>query len=742
MKKNIILTFLITVTLLAANTVKAAKRPMEYLDRGEIAINTDNGVFLSWRYLGTDTLSTAFNIYRDENLITTVDTSAPTNYLDASGTSTSTYKVVPIIEGTEDTTGVKSITPWAQNYKSIKLNRPPSGITEPNQYGSVGKSASGTFPNGQPYGYSPNDFSVGDLDGDGEYELIVKWDPSNSHDNSQYGITGKVYIDAYKFDGTQLWRIDLGLNIRAGAHYTQFLVYDFDGDGRAELVCKTAPGTIDGEGNYVIMDDDDSTADYRSLDYDQIKGSKMLGTVLKGPEYLTLFDGLTGAELNSVEYDPQRGSLSNWGDSYGNRSERYLACVAYLDGQNPSAVFCRGYYKRATVAAWKVKNKKLVEEWLYDSGSSDKGISAYGQGNHNLSVADVDSDGNDEIIWGSCAFDDDGSLLYSTELGHGDAMHLSDLDPDHDGLEVWEVHEESVGLSKGYEMHDANTGEIIWSGSVSSDNGRGLAADIDANSRGFEMWSTGGTGTYSCTGTQLSTTRPSVNFRIYWDGDLQDELLDGNTISKWTGSGTSNLLSVSGYSSCNSTKKTPNLSADILGDWREELILWNTTDSCSIRIYSTTATTDYKLFTLMHDPIYRLGIAWQNTAYNQPPHLGFYIGDGLDNVTLPDITTIKYDSTRTEDIDTIVTDTTSSLISPTSTQLNIYNNNGVITVTSEENIQSVAIYTITGQIRFLNNSINNREYHLDLNTFYDNKHFFIVKVKTESGRIKTAKIVN
>ena len=725
MGRRVVVALLAGFVFITINSVKAAPRPMEYLDRGLVAVKVSNGVYLSWRYLGTDDPNTGFNIYKDDVLVNTSPVTTSTNYTDAGGTVLNVYKVVPILEGIEDTTGVKNVTPWDQQYKTLKLNRPPSGITAPNKTGSVGKTEDAYYPNGQPYGYSPNDCSVGDVDGDGEYELIVKWDPSNSQDNSYYGLTGNVYIDAYKMDGTHLWRIDLGKNIRAGAHYTQFLVYDFDGDGLAEVICKTAPGTIDGKGNFVIMNSDDQNADYRSYDITQIKGPEMLGTIQKGSEYLTLFDGKTGEELNSIAYVPARGSVTNWGDNYANRSERYLACVAYLDGQTPSAVMCRGYYARTTLVAFNVVNKKLEQVWLYDSGSSkpsDATTSAYGQGNHNLSVADVDEDGKDEIIYGSCAFDDDGTLLYSTGLGHGDAMHVSDMDPDNDGLEVWVVHEDKSAIY-GKELHDAATGSIFWGVYTGTDVGRGMAADLTSKYPGFETWSDGTV--YSCKGAQISTNKPSINFRVYWDGDLQDELLDGTKITKWYESSTTTLISGSGVSSCNSTKKTPNLSADILGDWREEVLLWTTADSGSIRIYTTTTPTTYRLFTPMHDPTYRLAIAWQNAAYNQPPHLGFYIGDGLANVTQPDIKTIKYDP------------------NPSGIQLQniekaiIYTYNGSLMINSSVTIRSIAVYSVLGRLVYENNQVNNNEFNYQLP---GNDHFCIVKISTDSG-IQTAKMV-
>jgi rhamnogalacturonan endolyase len=707
------------LSMISISFISAEKRNMEYLNRGLVAVKVTNGVYLSWRFLGTDSPNIGFNIYRNNVLLNTNPITSTTNYTDASGTTANVYKVLPIINGLEDTVGVKTVTPWSQQYSTIQLNRPKGGKTPPNKTGSVGKTADASYPTGQLYSYAPNDCSVGDLDGDGEYEIVVKWDPSNSQDNSYYGITGNVYLDAYKLNGTQLWRIDLGENIRAGAHYTQFLVYDFDGDGLAEVICKTAPRTIDGKGNKIIMGTDDPTVKYRSNDTTQISGSKMLGTIQTGPEYLTLFDGKTGTELHTIQYNPLRGS-SSWGDSYSNRSDRFLACVAYLDGVHPSAVMCRGYYTRATLASYDVIDKKLALHWFYDSGTT-AGVGAYGQGNHNLSVADVDNDGNDEIVYSSCVIDDDGKLLYRTGLGHGDAMHVSKLDPDLDGLQVWDVHEESAAFAYGYEMHDAKTGTIIWNGAVTADNGRGLAADIDSRYPGFEMWSTGGTGTYSCKGVQISTSRPSVNFRVYWDGDLQDELLDGTKITKWTGSGVSTLLTGSGVSSCNSTKSTPNLSADLFGDWREEVVLWTTPDSSKLRIYTTTTPTTYKLFTLMHDPVYRLGIAWQNAAYNQPPHLGFYIGGGLTNLIMPEITTIKYNSNPTS-VDDIKYNNANNV--------NVFCRSGNLMVNSSESIEQIKVYTILGKLIYQNDNINEFSIQIKLP---ENEKIFVLRTNTKSG---------
>lgn len=578
-----------------------AVRQMEKLDRGLVAVKVSNGVFLSWRMFGTDPTDISFNLYRDGQKINSSPISTSTNYTDASGTANSTYYVQPIINNIENTAD-KNVSVWQSQQLTINLDRPAGGSN---------------------YTYSPNDIAVGDLDGDGEYELILKWDPSNSQDNSISGYTGNVIIDAYKLNGTKLWRIDLGVNIRAGAHYTQMLVADYDLDGFAELAVKTAPGTKDGTGSYLSLGpaaSDNDASDFRNSS----------GYVLTGAEYLTIFNGLTGKEMATVNYNPARGTVSGWGDSYGNRVDRFLATNAYLDGVKPSMVFQRGYYTRMAITAYDWDGKNLTQRWYYNAATS--GSECYGQGNHNISAGDVDSDGFDEIIEGSCAVDHDGTFMYRTGKGHGDAIHFSDLDPSNTGLEVWQVHEESP---YGYDLHDAKTGKILWSASSEKDNGRGIAADIDSTSVGYEMWSSANSNTYSAKGTVLASSRPSMNFRVYWDGDLLDELLDNVTISKWNSSTSkaTTLLSMSG-SSCNSTKATPNLSGDIIGDWREEVILH---DDSHLFLYTTTIPTEHRLYTLMHDPIYRLGMSWQNTAYNQPPHLGFLLSAGISKVPVPDI---------------------------------------------------------------------------------------------------------
>jgi rhamnogalacturonan endolyase len=595
---------------------------MENLGRGVVAVRTSSTqIYIGWRLLGTDPGNIAFNLYRSANGGSAVKlNSSPltttTNFVDsnANTTQTNSYFVRPIINGVEGASSA-SFTQAAnspiQQFISVPIQAPPGGTT----------------PDNVTYTYSANDASVGDLDGDGEYEIILKWDPSNSKDNSQSGYTGTVFIDAYKLNGTRLWRINLGRNIRAGAHYTQFMVYDLDSDGKAEVACKTADGSVSGTGQVI----GNAAADFRNSS----------GYVLSGPEFFTIFNGQTGGILATADYLPPRGNVSSWGDDYGNRVDRFLAGVAYLDGQRPSLILARGYYTRAVLVAWDWRNGVLTRRWTFDSDDGTPGNIAYrGQGAHSLTVGDVDGDGRDEIIYGACAIDDNGRGLYSTGLGHGDALHLSDMNPDRPGQEVFMVHESpSVYGPTGVEFRDARTGSLIWGLSgENADVGRGVAMDIDPRFRGYEAWASRGSLT-SASGVATSATKPSsINFGVWWDADPLRELLDGNHIDKWNynNSTTTRVLTASECSSNNGTKSTPALSADILGDWREEVI-WRTTDNTALHIYTTTIPATNRLYTLMHDRQYRLAIAWQNVGYNQPPHPSFYLGDGMSAPPTPNI---------------------------------------------------------------------------------------------------------
>jgi rhamnogalacturonan endolyase len=663
-------------------------RQMEALGRGVVAIHQADGkVFVSWRLLGSDPENIAFDLYRKTEGGAERRGMPPAGRPPRAGRPAASEGVAQgppagdanAARRTEGRGGAGDRDHGGAPGEPVKLNSEPltgatcfvdttadlSGRTsyyvKPVIDGAEqAPSASFTLAAGAlplpflsiplktPEGYTPNDASVGDLDGDGEYEIIVHM-VGRGQDNAFAGETTEPIFHAYKMDGTLLWSINLGRNIREGAHYTQFMVYDLDGDGRAEFVCKTADGTTDGLG--VVIGDKD--ADWREKGgYVAIRdrtGSRTLadgtrvgdleGRILKGPEYLTVFAGPDGRALATVNYVPPLGKSELWGDAYGNRSERYLACVAYLDGQRPSVVMCRGYYERTTLAAWDWRDGKLTQRWLFDSDDGTPGNEKYrGQGNHQLSVADVDEDGRDEIVYGACVIDDDGQGLYSTQRNHGDAMHVSDLDPDRPGLEVWQVHERPSDTSGG-DFRDARTGELLWGLKSTGDAGRGLAANIDPRYKGYQCWSAPSDGLYTCKGVKISDRKPRVaNFAIWWDGDLLRELLNGNRITKWNwleGAETP-LLIAQGCLSNNGSKSTPALSADLFGDWREEVML-RTADGKELRIYTTTIPTTYRFVTLMHDPQYRLAIAWQNVAYNQPPHPSFYLGEGMASPPRPKI---------------------------------------------------------------------------------------------------------
>ncbi len=577
---------------------KAASNVMlEYLDRGITAVNTGKGMLVSWRYLANDDDNAVYKLYRDNTLIYTSEAGKATCYLDAQGSASSKYRV--------DTLSSSGALVSSENCRLV------SG----NTYFDIPMSP----PTGSGCTYSPNDMSVGDIDGDGQYELFVKWDPSNSQDNSKGGKTGNVFIDCVRLDGTRVWRIDLGVNIRAGAHYTQFYVADFDLDGKAEMTCKTADGTKDGTGKVI----GDGSKDYRNGD----------GYILDGPEYYTLFDGATGAALDTVDYEPARGTVSSWGDKYGNRVDRFWGSVAYVDGVHPCVITGRGYYTRMTATCYGVENKKLVKKWAFDTGNNSS-AAGYGDGNHNSMPADVDGDGKQEIITGATCIDDNGKVLWCTNLGHGDAMHLSDFEPDRAGLELFVCHEEQSS-GWGVSIIEAATGKTIYHENGTKDTGRCGAANVTAANPGSEYWGPYTNGTINVKGGQVSSTKGAQNFFTYWDGDLEREYLDGGnaapaTISKMNASGKiDTLLTTTGFITNNSTKGNPCLSADLFGDWREELIV-RAADNNSVRIYCTPYETDYRITTLMHDAQYRMQVSSQNTAYNQPPHTSFFLGTGYD----------------------------------------------------------------------------------------------------------------
>ncbi|RXG27462.1 rhamnogalacturonan lyase [Leeuwenhoekiella palythoae] len=604
------------IVLLCLSQACIAQRLMEHLDRGVVVIpQEDQTAVVSWRVLGTDPDELHFNLYRQTGeetpqKLNTASISGGTFFIDTDidWSKKNTWFVTSVLNGKEiKEPGTFSIAANAEHkpYLSIPLQTPD--------------------------GYAPGDASTADLDGDGQYELVIH-QMGRGHDNSHRGLTDDPIFQAYELSGELLWEINLGKNIREGAHYTQFLVYDFDSDGKAEMVCKTADGTTDALGNVI----GDPEADWRDTD----EKSRTYGKILKGPEYLTVFDGQTGKALATTDYIAPRGDISKWGghggnggnDNTGNRVDRFTACVAYLDGIHPSFVMGRGYYGRTVLAAFDFKNNKISSRWVFDSENRENPYS--GQGNHNLSVADADGDGKDEIIFGAMAIDDDGTGMYSTGFRHGDAIHVSDLDPDVPGLERFGIHEIENGTEgPGIALFSIKDGTVLYTAEPNRDIGRGVAANIDTTRVGAQMWWLGSHDLHDNKGKVIGKAPRSANFLIWWDGDFSRELLDRTYIAKY---GKGMLFKADGATWSKGSKATPSLSADILGDWREELLL-PSKEGDEMRIYSTTIPTMQRMYTLMHDPQYRLSIAWQNVGYNQPPHTGFYMGYGMKKAPKPNI---------------------------------------------------------------------------------------------------------
>jgi FG-GAP repeat. len=575
---------------------------MENLDRGVVAVKVSGGVYVGWRmfgyeYTGTDS-DTSYNLYKDGAKLASVTDS--TNYLDAAGTTSSKYTVSAVLKGTEGPQS-PAVTPWAQQYTSIPLTKPASQ-------------------------YNANDAAPGDLDGDGKLDIVLKWEGSTK-DNSQSGVTDPVYIAGYTLAGKQLWMLNLGNNIRSGAHYTQMSVGDFDGDGKAEFACKTAPGTKDGTGTYLSTGpaaSDDDSADYRNA----------TGYILTGPEYLTVFAGDTGKELATVAYPVPRGNVGDWGDTYGNRLDRYNGGIAFVSDTGsgktatgrPSIIQQRGYYTRLTVSAYNWRDGALTKVWTFDSNGAGNSA-AKGQGDHSCMAGDVDGDGAQEILTGPLTIGSDGTFKCSTGLGHGDAMHAGMLVVGK-ALSIFSVHE-GIG---GHDCHDGATCKTYINTPGTGDNGRGVAEYVTMSDTTAATCSSG-VGSMNCATGGATSGNAGSNFLIYWDADEAREIENGTSITK-SGGGT--LLNASGTASCNGTKSTPTLTADLLGDWREELVLRETTNA-ALRVYTTTEVTKRRIYTLMHDATYRAQVAFENASYNQPPHTGFHIGAGMANPPVPDV---------------------------------------------------------------------------------------------------------
>mgnify|MGYP000853562087 FL=1 len=722
-------------------------RQMEKLDRGLIAIKTDGGVYLSWRLFdnednifGSADKNVSFNVYRDGKKISEVATK--TNYVDSTvGTN---YSVAPVMNGVE---GDKcdAVTVNENSYFDIPLSKPDDETI----YDPSGNELA-------TYSFFPADCSTGDVDGDGEYEIIVKW-TSHERDVGTPAYSGTVHLAAYKLDGTKLWKndIELGKNVYSSAHTLQFLVYDFDGDGKSEVICQTSLGSKDGQGKYVsnaaqtdeeikaITDKENSTADYRSSS----------GVITKGEEFLTVFNGETGAAMDTISLPTTRGSENgvDYGDDFGNRSNRFVSDIAYLDGEKPYAIYLRGYYfgrngkQRTSIAGISWDGTALSPTYRFDTQKGQEGYydGAYqyvGNGNHNCTVADVDNDGKDEFITGALCMEvnDDNEFRpkWCTYLQHGDALHIGNYDPTHTGFEFFTVHEDSgtnslsgndITLDFGMSVIDAETGNIMFHEGASADTGRGVMANVGAGGY-YQIWSAKNSARQSNGGTDFTTATsltgrntPSMNFRIFWDGDLYDNLLDGANITDWNGRNMSNIFSARNYDcvSINGTKANPSLQADLFGDWREEVV-YPTSDGTALRVFSTTDTTDYKIKTLMQDPVYRSGVAAEQTAYNQPPHVGFYMGKEVFETRKITSITITTQPTRTSYIPGESFDKTGMVVNAnysdgTSEEISAYTVSEIdkdkigeqtLTVSYLGKTDTITIYVVEPGITSLNNIYN------------------------------------
>lgn len=724
-------------------------RQMEKLDRGLIAIKTDGGVYLSWRLFdsednifGSADKNVSFNVYRDGKKISEV--AAKTNYVDSTvGTN---YSVAPVINGVE---GEKCnpVTVYNNSYFDIPLSKPDDETI----YDPSGNELA-------TYSFFPADCSTGDVDGDGEYEIIVKW-TSSERDVGSPGdpaYSGTVHLAAYKLDGTKLWKndIELGKNVYSSAHTVQFLVYDFDGDGKSEVMCQTSLGSKDGQGKYVsnaaqndeeikaITDEENSTADYRGY-----------GRITEGKEFLTVFNGETGVAMDTINLPTTRGSENgvDYGDDFGNRSNRFVSDIAYLDGEKPYAIYLRGYYfgrngkQRTSIAGISWDGTALSPTYRFDTQKGQEGYydGAYqyvGNGNHNCTVADVDNDGKDEFITGALCMEvnDDNEFRpkWCTYLQHGDALHIGNYDPTHTGFEFFTVHEDSgtnslsgndITLDFGMSVIDAETGNIMFHEGASADTGRGVMANVGAGGY-YQIWSAKNSARQSNGGTDFTTATsltgrntPSMNFRIFWDGDLYDNLLNGANITDWNGRNMSNIFSAGNYDcvSINGTKANPSLQADLFGDWREEVV-YPTSDGTALRVFSTTDTTDYKIKTLMQDPVYRSGVAAEQTAYNQPPHVGFYMGKEVFETRKITSITITTQPTRTSYIPGESFDKTGMVVKAnysdgTSEEISAYTVSEIdkdkigeqtLTVSYLGKTDTITIYVVEPGITSLNNIYN------------------------------------
>lgn len=638
---------------------------MEWLDRGVVAVpeNSGGGILVTWRLLSSEyNKGLTFNVYRNGVKVNTSPV-ATLDYVDASGKAGDEYVVETVSTGATS----ESATAWANNYIDIPLQRPADRPNPALAYGATS--------NADPITYTANDTSVADVNGDGQYEILVKWYPSQAQDPGLTNRhTGETIFDAYTLEGKLLWRINLGINIVSSAHHSAFNFYDLDQDGKAELSIKTADGTrgylpkADGTINDLtdtpawVLGDPDAVwvGGLQNPANDNKVNETALGRVASGPERLTVFNGQTGEPIDTVDYFAPYNITANWGDTNNNRSDRFNGAVAYMPKGGvpgaepyPTVIEVRGHYGPHFAAAYQFIGGKIVKVWEFKLADWNAGSN---QGNHNVQIADVDLDGYSEVVLGGVTLDQDGTLLWSTNgtrgtvaAGHGDALHVGAMVPDSNEIYVFQPHEASP--PNNVTLVHGSTGEPVWTYSANlGDVGRGVAANVTPLP-GFEVWGVE-TPMYNIVSGKVITTdvggigvtnKAPVNFILYWDGDLLSEFFDGPDNATTTGapsitkfnydvatgnSELTTLQTLTGTYSNNGTKANPSLIADIFGDWRDEVLV-RTSDNNSLRIYTTDIPTDNVIYTLMHDPQYRLAANSQNAMYNQPEHLSFYLGEDI-----------------------------------------------------------------------------------------------------------------
>lgn len=598
-----------------------AQRFTDSLDRGLVAVKTASGVFCSWRIQAEEYYDVRYNLYRDGQKINSEPLSV-SNFTDNSGSTSSQYTVKAVVNGIEQSAS-KPASVFANNYMSVAIKHD--------------KSLKAT--------YVPNDACCADVDGDGELEILLKLD--NQEENRQlYPVNGpningtdtKEYslLECIKLDGTVLWWVNCGPNMGDEQNNEQNIIgYDWDMDGKAEVVMRLAEGSVihmaDGT-TYTIGADGKNGTSWTNYRIPKDPKSTLLWFSHYGNEFLYYCEGATGKPYQCIDYPLKRLEAgetdinSAWGDGYGHRVSKHFFGAPYLDGKHPSIFLGRGIYTRHKFIAYDVdpSSHALNVRWRWTNNKP--GSPWYAQGYHNYTIADVDWDGRDEIVFGSMVIDDNGLGLSTTGLGHGDAMHVGNLNPYHYGQEVFACNEDRPANN----FRDATTSKIFYRMTDSDDAGRAIAGNFYNDIPGSVCHGAHDNPISSVTADHVSvnTSGLGMNFRIYWDGDLQEEAFDNITVSK---PGVGTLATFSGVYSNNSTKATPCYQGDIFGDWREEVI--ERTADNNIRIFTTTIPTQWRNYSLWYDHQYRNAMVWQPCGYNQPPHASYFLGE-LEGITV------------------------------------------------------------------------------------------------------------